>query len=151
MLPTQVGPSGVGKSQFCYQLTLALALPRSLGGVERVVMYVDTEGKFSAKRLEELVAHRWDTVCSSSTCCTIQGCMCTQQTQLFHGVEPSWVPPALMPQHGQPVVQLLQVVPSNTANAWQAIPNAGLPLTTLVPACGTELALHWTFRHKRQC
>jgi RAD51-like protein 1 len=53
-----VGPSGVGKSQFCYQLTLALALPRSLGGVERVVMYVDTEGKFSAKRLEELVAHR---------------------------------------------------------------------------------------------
>ena len=57
-MAVQVGPSGVGKSQMCYQLILAAALPRVLGGGDATVMYIDTEKKFSSQRLLEMAQAR---------------------------------------------------------------------------------------------
>jgi len=43
----------------CYQLILAAALPRVLGGGEATVMYIDTEKKFSSQRLLEMAQARF--------------------------------------------------------------------------------------------
>lgn len=53
-----VGPASVGKSQFCYTITLQAALPQALGGLAAPVLYLDTEGKFSSDRLQEMVLAR---------------------------------------------------------------------------------------------
>ncbi|XP_031485091.1 DNA repair protein RAD51 homolog 2 isoform X2 [Nymphaea colorata] len=49
-----VGPAGIGKTQFCLKLSLLAALPTSCGGLNGHVIYVDTESKFSSRRLIEI-------------------------------------------------------------------------------------------------
>jgi hypothetical protein len=44
----------------CYQLILAAALPKALGGGEAAVMYIDTERKFSSQRLLEMAQARYE-------------------------------------------------------------------------------------------
>ncbi|PNW88342.1 hypothetical protein CHLRE_01g025300v5 [Chlamydomonas reinhardtii] len=53
-----VGPGGVGKSQLSHMLALAVAMPEALGGLGAGVVYIDTERKFSAPRLQEMVHAR---------------------------------------------------------------------------------------------
>lgn len=45
-----VGPSGCGKTQFCTMMAIQAALPVSRGGTDKPVLYIDTEGAFSAER-----------------------------------------------------------------------------------------------------
>jgi len=45
-----VGPSGIGKTQFCLKLALLAALPEYCGGLDGRVVYIDTESKFSSRR-----------------------------------------------------------------------------------------------------
>ncbi|KMZ69785.1 hypothetical protein ZOSMA_207G00270 [Zostera marina] len=49
-----VGPAGIGKTQFCLKLSLIAALPASAGGLNGHVVYIDTESKFSSRRLIEI-------------------------------------------------------------------------------------------------
>ncbi|KXZ49492.1 hypothetical protein GPECTOR_21g718 [Gonium pectorale] len=53
-----VGPGGVGKSQLCHMLALVTALPQAHGGLGSGVVYIDTERKFSAARLAEMLRAR---------------------------------------------------------------------------------------------
>ncbi|XP_048106620.1 DNA repair protein RAD51 homolog 2 isoform X4 [Alosa alosa] len=48
------GPSGCGKSQLCMMLSVLATLPRSMGGLDSSVIYIDTESAFSAERLDHL-------------------------------------------------------------------------------------------------
>ena len=45
-----VGPSGCGKTQFCTMMAVQAALPVGCGGMDKPVLYIDTEGAFSAER-----------------------------------------------------------------------------------------------------
>ncbi|KAI7737164.1 hypothetical protein M8C21_009003 [Ambrosia artemisiifolia] len=49
-----VGPSGIGKTQFCLKISLLAALPSCYGGLDGHVIYIDVESKFSSKRLIEI-------------------------------------------------------------------------------------------------
>ncbi|VFQ76724.1 unnamed protein product [Cuscuta campestris] len=49
-----VGPAGIGKTQFCLKLSLLAALPSSYGGLDGHVLFIDTESKFSSKRMIEI-------------------------------------------------------------------------------------------------
>lgn len=49
-----VGPAGIGKTQFCLKLSLLASLPSSYGGLNGHVMYIDTESKFSSRRMIEI-------------------------------------------------------------------------------------------------
>ncbi|KAG2489295.1 hypothetical protein HYH03_012127 [Edaphochlamys debaryana] len=53
-----VGPGGVGKSQFCHSMAAAVSLPAECGGLGAGVVYIDTERKFSAARLQEMLNAR---------------------------------------------------------------------------------------------
>ncbi|XP_020593533.1 DNA repair protein RAD51 homolog 2 [Phalaenopsis equestris] len=54
VLTELVGPSGIGKTQFCLKLALIAALPASYGGLDGRVIYIDTESKFSSGRMIEI-------------------------------------------------------------------------------------------------
>ncbi|KAF9596962.1 hypothetical protein IFM89_014606, partial [Coptis chinensis] len=54
VLTELVGPAGIGKTQFCLKLALLAALPVSYGGLSGRVIYIDTEAKFSSKRMIEI-------------------------------------------------------------------------------------------------
>ncbi len=49
-----VGPYGSGKTQICHQLAVTAQLPRSKGGLEGNVIYIDTENMFSWERIEAI-------------------------------------------------------------------------------------------------
>ncbi|KAJ0458217.1 putative ATP diphosphatase [Helianthus annuus] len=49
-----VGPSGIGKTQFCLKLSLLAALPSCYGGLDGHIIYIDVESKFSSRRLIEI-------------------------------------------------------------------------------------------------
>eukprot|EP00002_Diphylleia_rotans_P029726 TRINITY_DN6071_c0_g1_i4.p1 TRINITY_DN6071_c0_g1~~TRINITY_DN6071_c0_g1_i4.p1 ORF type:complete len:373 (+),score=77.00 TRINITY_DN6071_c0_g1_i4:47-1165(+) len=49
-----VGPCGLGKTQFCFALGVVTTLPVILGGRDAGVIYIDTEGSFSAERILEI-------------------------------------------------------------------------------------------------
>ncbi|XP_076888163.1 DNA repair protein RAD51 homolog 2-like [Bidens hawaiensis] len=49
-----VGPSGIGKTQFCLKIALLAALPSCYGGLDGHVIYIDVESKFSSRRLIEI-------------------------------------------------------------------------------------------------
>ncbi|XP_077567635.1 DNA repair protein RAD51 homolog 2 [Stigmatopora nigra] len=53
------GPSGCGKTQFCLMLSVVATLPKELGGLDRSVIYIDTESAFSAERLVEIAKNRF--------------------------------------------------------------------------------------------
>jgi RAD51-like protein 1 len=53
------GPAGAGKTQLCKQLTVCAQLPVLHGGMGGGVIYIDTEAKFSAARLDEIARARW--------------------------------------------------------------------------------------------
>ncbi|TRY86350.1 hypothetical protein DNTS_016145 [Danionella cerebrum] len=53
------GPSGCGKTQFCIMLSVLATLPRNMGGLDRGVIYIDTESAFSAERLVEMAQARF--------------------------------------------------------------------------------------------
>ncbi|XP_051952203.1 DNA repair protein RAD51 homolog 2 [Xyrauchen texanus] len=53
------GPSGCGKTQFCIMLSLLATLPKSMGGLDSGVIYIDTESAFSAERLIEMAQTRF--------------------------------------------------------------------------------------------
>ncbi|XP_019727093.1 DNA repair protein RAD51 homolog 2 [Hippocampus comes] len=53
------GPSGCGKTQFCLMLSVVTTLPKELGGLDRSVIYIDTESAFSAERLVEIAQNRF--------------------------------------------------------------------------------------------
>ncbi|GBF98527.1 DNA repair protein RAD51 [Raphidocelis subcapitata] len=53
-----VGPAGVGKSQMAMGLALSAALPRELQGLGVTAMYIDTEGKLSVARMQEMALAR---------------------------------------------------------------------------------------------
>ncbi|XP_066977572.1 DNA repair protein RAD51 homolog 3-like isoform X2 [Macrobrachium rosenbergii] len=50
-----IGPPGIGKTQLCLQVCIAAQLPTSISGVDGEVVYIDTEGSFSARRLKVAV------------------------------------------------------------------------------------------------
>ncbi|KAH7667668.1 ATP diphosphatase protein [Dioscorea alata] len=54
LLTELVGPSGIGKTQFCLKLSLIAALPTCYGGLNGRVIYIDTESKFSSRRIIEI-------------------------------------------------------------------------------------------------
>uniref|UniRef100_A0ACD5TYH9 Uncharacterized protein n=1 Tax=Avena sativa TaxID=4498 RepID=A0ACD5TYH9_AVESA len=49
-----VGPSGIGKTQLCLKLALLATLPECYGGLNGRVVYIDTESKFSPRRMIEI-------------------------------------------------------------------------------------------------
>nr|XP_051226358.1 DNA repair protein RAD51 homolog 2 isoform X2 [Lolium perenne] len=49
-----VGPSGIGKTQLCLKLALLATLPECYGGLNGRVVYIDTESKFSSRRMIEI-------------------------------------------------------------------------------------------------
>ena len=49
-----VGEFGSGKSQLCMKLSITAQLPRSDGGLEGKVLFIDTEGTFSAERVYQM-------------------------------------------------------------------------------------------------
>lgn len=49
-----VGEFGSGKSQLCMKLSIAAQLPRNDGGLEGRVLFIDTEGTFSAERVYQM-------------------------------------------------------------------------------------------------
>ncbi|XP_068438379.1 DNA repair protein RAD51 homolog 2 [Clinocottus analis] len=53
------GPSGCGKTQVCLMLSVLATLPKSLGGLDSAVIYIDTEAAFSAERLVEIAQSRF--------------------------------------------------------------------------------------------
>ncbi|GAQ85938.1 putative DNA repair protein RAD51 [Klebsormidium nitens] len=53
-----VGPAGVGKTQLCLMLSIFATLPTDIGGLDGKCVYIDTENKFSAKRLIEIATMR---------------------------------------------------------------------------------------------
>ncbi|KAG0500804.1 hypothetical protein HPP92_000876 [Vanilla planifolia] len=57
VLTELVGPSGIGKTQFCLKLALVAALPVDYGGLNGRVIYFDTESKFSSRRVIEIGKH----------------------------------------------------------------------------------------------
>ncbi|MGH0175098.1 UNVERIFIED_CONTAM: hypothetical protein FKN15_069643 [Acipenser sinensis] len=56
------GPSACGKSQFCMMLSVLATLPRTMGGLDSSVLYIDTESAFCAERLgaleEEIISKK---------------------------------------------------------------------------------------------
>ncbi|XP_010521041.1 PREDICTED: DNA repair protein RAD51 homolog 2-like isoform X2 [Tarenaya hassleriana] len=54
VLTELVGPSGIGKSQFCMKLALSASLPTNYGGLDGQVVYIDVESKFSSRRMIEI-------------------------------------------------------------------------------------------------
>ncbi|XP_044478131.1 DNA repair protein RAD51 homolog 2 isoform X1 [Mangifera indica] len=56
VLTELVGPSGIGKTQFCLKLSLLASLPAHYGGLGGHVIYIDVESKFSSRRLIEIGA-----------------------------------------------------------------------------------------------
>ncbi|XP_034717959.1 DNA repair protein RAD51 homolog 2 [Etheostoma cragini] len=59
------GPSGCGKTQMCLMLSVVATLPKSEGGLESSVIYIDTESAFSAERLVEIAQNRFPDYFSS--------------------------------------------------------------------------------------
>lgn len=53
------GPSGCGKTQLCIMLSVLATLPRSMGGLDSGVIFIDTESAFSAERLVEMAQARF--------------------------------------------------------------------------------------------
>ncbi|XP_037612793.1 DNA repair protein RAD51 homolog 2 [Sebastes umbrosus] len=53
------GPSGCGKTQMCLMLSVLATLPKSEGGMDSGVIYIDTESAFSAERLVEIAQSRF--------------------------------------------------------------------------------------------
>jgi len=49
-----VGEWGSGKSQLCMKLSITAQLPRNDGGLEGKVLFIDTEGTFSAERVYQM-------------------------------------------------------------------------------------------------
>jgi len=49
-----IGEYGVGKTQLCLKLSVMAQLPRSEGGLEGRVIYIDTEGTFSPERVYQI-------------------------------------------------------------------------------------------------
>ncbi|XP_018590692.1 DNA repair protein RAD51 homolog 2 isoform X2 [Scleropages formosus] len=58
-LTEMTGPAGCGKSQLCMMLSVLATLPRSMGGLDGGVVYIDTESAFSAERLVEIAQNRF--------------------------------------------------------------------------------------------
>ncbi|KAJ0084959.1 hypothetical protein Patl1_30797 [Pistacia atlantica] len=56
VLTELVGPSGIGKTQFCLKLSLLASLQAHYGGLGGRVIYIDVESKFSSRRLIEIGA-----------------------------------------------------------------------------------------------
>ncbi len=52
------GPSGVGKTQICLQLSVNVQLDEEMGGLSSRAVYIDTEGSFTPKRISELASHK---------------------------------------------------------------------------------------------
>ncbi|XP_029313977.1 DNA repair protein RAD51 homolog 2 [Cottoperca gobio] len=53
------GPSGCGKTQMCFMLSVLATMPKSEGGLDSSVIYIDTESAFSAERLVEIAQSRF--------------------------------------------------------------------------------------------
>src|SRR4029077_11930204 len=49
-----VGEFGAGKSQICMKLSVMTQLPATEGGLEGKVLFIDTEGTFSAQRVHQM-------------------------------------------------------------------------------------------------
>uniref|UniRef100_A0A3P9K174 DNA repair protein RAD51 homolog 3 n=1 Tax=Oryzias latipes TaxID=8090 RepID=A0A3P9K174_ORYLA len=50
------GAPGVGKTQLCLQLSVDIQIPRSFGGLEAQVIFMDTEGSFVLQRVVDIAA-----------------------------------------------------------------------------------------------
>ena len=48
------GPFSSGKTQLCHQLAVTCQLPVDLGGINKKVIYIDTEGTFSPSRILQI-------------------------------------------------------------------------------------------------
>jgi len=60
-----VGPAGLGKTQFCLGMCISACLDRN--ALDSKVMYIDTEGKFSATRLAQMATSRFPRIFSSQS------------------------------------------------------------------------------------
>ncbi|XP_016052432.1 PREDICTED: DNA repair protein XRCC2, partial [Miniopterus natalensis] len=52
------GPEGTGKTEMLYHLTARCILPRSAGGLEVEVLFIDTDSHFDLLRLVTILEHR---------------------------------------------------------------------------------------------
>ncbi|GFU59892.1 DNA repair protein RAD51 homolog 2 [Nephila pilipes] len=52
------GPPGVGKTQFCFMLSILVSLPKPMG-LGTQVIYIDTESAFCAERLKNMAQKRF--------------------------------------------------------------------------------------------
>eukprot|EP00038_Savillea_parva_P028934 m.67844 g.67844 ORF g.67844 m.67844 type:complete len:436 (+) comp8472_c0_seq2:61-1368(+) len=55
------GPPGAGKTQFCTMMAVQGALPQRAGGLGGTVVFIDTEGAFTAERFVEMARGRCHT------------------------------------------------------------------------------------------
>ncbi|CAD5117533.1 DgyrCDS6298 [Dimorphilus gyrociliatus] len=51
-----VGPPGIGKTQLCMQICVNVQLPNFVRGLESESMFIDTEGSFTASRMNQIAA-----------------------------------------------------------------------------------------------
>lgn len=61
---------GAGKTQFCHGMAVMATLPTNMGGFQGKVLYIDTEGAFSAERLLEIAQNRFPALFSAKQRCT---------------------------------------------------------------------------------
>jgi len=54
-----VAPAGSGKTQCCLTITAQTCLPVSEGGLGSGVIYIDSEGTFTAERVKQIATHRF--------------------------------------------------------------------------------------------
>uniref|UniRef100_A0A452SRM2 X-ray repair cross complementing 2 n=1 Tax=Ursus americanus TaxID=9643 RepID=A0A452SRM2_URSAM len=80
------GPEGTGKTEMLYHLTARCILPKSEGGLEVEVLFIDTDYHFDMLRLVTILEHRL----SQSSEETVKRCLgrlflvnCTSSTQLL--------------------------------------------------------------------
>lgn len=52
-----IGPYAVGKTQICFTLCVTSQLPIDKGGLDGMVVYLDTEGTFSPERVHQIAEH----------------------------------------------------------------------------------------------
>ena len=52
-----IGPYAVGKTQICFPLCVTSQLPVDKGGLDGMVVYLDTEGTFSPERVHQIAEH----------------------------------------------------------------------------------------------
>ncbi|XP_074171209.1 DNA repair protein XRCC2 [Rhinolophus sinicus] len=80
------GPEGTGKTEMLYHLTARCILPKSEGGLEVEVLFIDTDYHFDMLRLVTILEHRLSQSCEETVKCCLGRFFlvhCSSSTQLL--------------------------------------------------------------------